>query len=259
MIEINDILEWKQAYGEIFQMQIQEEHYIFKAIGREEYKQIILMNLTLGEFQEALCFNTVIYPTEYDFSNGIAGIAEVLSDAILDASGLHEGQSLELISSYREEMENFDYQVDCMIHEAFPEYSLEEISNWPVRKTMFYLSRAEWILTYLKGAPIDIYGSIQQEEQQEPNQQQQPQPQREMPQPPPQREIRRELIEAPEEVKPKPVQSPPPEGGIQSEEELLAMLEGSGAKVSKPSSDMNEVKPELNWFSYMDDLQGDFD
>lgn len=260
MIDIDQILEWKAQYGDIFQTQILDTHYIFRAIGREEYKQIILMNLPLGEYQEALCFNTVIYPESYNYSEGIAGIAEVLTDFILDISGLHENQSLELITDYREEMNHYDYQVDCMIHEAFPEYSIEEISNWPVRKTMYYLSRAEWILTYLKGAPIDFTSAIPaQEPVEEPiPQKQQP---RQAPQPPPQREIRKELIEGPSEEKkePAPASAPLPEGGIQSEEELLAMLEGAGGKVSAPSKDMEDVKPELNWFSYMDELKGDFE
>ena len=260
-INIEDILQWKQMYGDLFQMQIHEQHFIFRALGREEYKQIIMMDLDLGEFQEALCFNAIIYPQEYDYSRGIAGIAEVLSDSILDAAGLHEGQAKELLDGFREEMFNYDYQVDALIHEAFPEFALEEISTWSVRRTMFYLSRAEWILRNLKGVNLmsaDEEAEYQQmlEEQAAMQQQQQEQAKK----PPGQRQIRRELVEGPQEEEPKPQpQQPVPEGGIQTEEELLAMLSGSGAKVAKPATDMNDVKPELNWFQYMDELKGDFD
>src|SRR5690606_31620658 len=146
MIDITDILQWKQEYGEIYQTEILGRHYIFRPIGREEYKRIILMDLELGEFQETICFQAIIYPKDYDYTKGIAGIAEVLSDSILDASGLHVGQAVDLLAQYREEMANYDYQVDCMIHEAFPEFTLEEISTWSIRKTMYYLSRSEWIL-----------------------------------------------------------------------------------------------------------------
>lgn len=262
MINIDDILQWKQMYGDLFQMQIQEQHFIFRALGREEYKQIIMMDLDLGEFQEALCFNAIIYPQEYDYSNGIAGIAEVLSDGILDAAGLHEGQAKQLLDDFREEMFNYDYQVDALIHEAFPEFALEEISTWSVRRTMFYLSRAEWILRNLKG--VSLMSADEEAEYQQMLEEQMAQQQQQQKQPPQQRQIRRELIDGPseEEVKPKPQpkpQQPAPEGGIQSEEELLAMLAGSGAKVAKPATDMSDVKPELNWFQYMDELKGDFD
>lgn len=264
MIDINRILEWKQTFGDIYQMAILEQHFIFRPIGREEYKQLILMDLNVGEFQEALCFQSIIYPEDYDYSKGAAGIAEIMSDVILDASGLHEGQAPQLIQEFREEMMNYDYQVDCMIHEAFPEFTLEEIATWPVRKTMFYLSRAEWVLETLKGIPISqmFLTPEQQQEmmlQQQQMMQEQMQQQQQQPPNPAQRTIRKELIEAPEE-KPKAPPKPAPQGAIQSEEELLAMLAGAGGKVSKPITDLeNEQKPELNWFGYMDELKGDFD
>lgn len=262
MIDINNILEWKQQYKDIYQLEIQNQHFIFKAIGREEYKQIILMDLDLGEFQETICFQSVIYPENYDYTKGIAGVAEVISDAILDASGLHVGQAADLLHEYRTEMTNYDYQVDCIIHEAFPEYPLEEISTWPVRKTMYYLSRSEWILSSLKGVPLQRIDESLQQQMQEPQYEQgieEQQPQKEQNNPY-QQEIRKELVEfeKPEVSKPK-TQPQQKEGAIQSEEELLAMLAGTGQKIANPSTDMEDVKPELNWFSYMDELKGDFE
>jgi hypothetical protein len=262
MIDLNNILEWKQNYGDIYQMQIQEQHFIFRPIGREEYKEIIFLDLDLGEFQEAICFQSVIYPEEYDFSKGIAGISEVLSDSILDTSGLHIGQAKLLLDDFRVEMSNFDYQADCMIHEAFPEFSLEDISTWSVRKTMFYLSRSEWILTSLKGVKLDMLDEeemqkLLMQQQQMEAQQQQP-PQQPAPPIPYQREIREELVGFKEPPK-KQTHSTAPEGAIQSEEELLAMLAGAGGKISNPSTDMKDIKPELNWFQHMDELKGDFD
>lgn len=265
MININDILQWKQEFGDIFQMEILGRHFIFRPLGREEYKQIIILDLELGDFQEAICFQAMIYPNDYDYSRGIAGVAEIMSDAILDSSGLHMGQAKQLLDEFRAEMMNYDYQVDCMIHEAFPEYSLEEISTWSVRKTMYFLSRAEWILATLKGVPLGyIDEALQQNlaQQQAYEQQQQQQDQTSSPPPPPQpykREIRKELIEAPDMPPPKQVKQPAAQGAIQSEEELLAMLAGTGNKVSRPATSMDDIKPELTWFQHMDELKGDYD
>lgn len=265
MIDINNILNWKEQFGEIYQIEVRDRHFIFRPIGREEYKQIILMDLELGEFQEMICFQSIIYPDDYDYSTGIAGIAEVMSDVVLDASGLHMGQAKELLDEFREEMFNYDYQVDCMIHEAFPEYKIEEISEWSVRKTMYYLSRAEWILQTLKGVPLQY---IDEEVQQEAMQQQQMQEQQIQEQPeqstnnPYQREIRKELVQHVEqEPKPKADMSQKDNSELaQTEAEVLAMLSGAGAKVSEPISDIDaEVKPELSWFGYMDELKGEFD
>lgn len=280
MIDINNILEWKQAYGDIYQMEILGQHFIFRALGREEYKGIVLMDLELGEFQEAICFASIIYPQDFDYTKGIAGIAEVMSDGILDASGLHLGQAKELLDNFRDEMFNYDYQVDVLIHEAFPEFTLEEIATWPVRKTMFYLSRAEWILSNLKGVVLQTIDEAMiqqyQMEQQMAQVEEQPQPrfvpQDEMPpefrdqfekQGPPPMTTGEQAAGGDAFGFSKPTPSPAkplPEGAIQSEEELLAMLSGAGGKVSKPITNLNDVAtPELNWFGYMDELKGDYD
>ncbi len=260
MVNIKQIAEWKQIYEELYHVSILEKDFVFRPIGREEYKEVILMDLDLGKFQEHICQRTMIYPDDYDFSNGIAGVAVVLSDAILDASGLHLNQAEEILNVCRNEMLKFDYQMDCIIHEAFPEFSLEEISTWNVRKLMYYFSRAEWILKNLKGVVLQ---TVQEEEsEQYPSDIQQPEFPEETPaQNPYIRPIREELVEAPSETKTsgQSKQKEADSDSIQSEEELLAMLAQSGAKVSKPMTNMEEIKPELTWFQHMDELSGDFD
>jgi hypothetical protein len=260
MIDINEVIQWKQVYGDIYQVQILDYQFIFRPLGREEYKQIVLLDHDLGEFQEAICFAATIYPENYDYTSGLGGVAEILSNGILEASGLLLGQAEGLLNEFRDDMHSFDHQVDVLIHEAFREFSLEEIASWPIRKTMFYLSRAEWILSNLKGVPIaDIYANMSQEEVAE----EQSVPARsEMP-PEFQEQIDRQQELATNEqyasdfmeAKPKPA----PAGAAQTEEEVLAMLAGAGASVTRPAKDLNDVMPELNWFGYMDELKGEFD
>lgn len=136
-----------------------EQEFIFKPIGREEYR-IVLEEFEehkdLSEFQEALCQFSIVHPVDYQFHLGVGGVAEVLSDAILDMSGLFEQQGLELLIMNRNNMQNFDYQIECIIHEAFPEHSLDEIGSWDMRKTMYYYARAEWILVNLRGVKLDL-------------------------------------------------------------------------------------------------------
>src|SRR5690606_20952060 len=103
MIDVRQVAEWKQIYEELYYVSILEQELVFRPIGREEYKEVILMDLALGEFQEHLCQRTMIYPNDYDFTKGIAGVAVVLPDAILDASGLHIDQAEEILNAHREE------------------------------------------------------------------------------------------------------------------------------------------------------------
>ncbi|MBU5262126.1 hypothetical protein [Bacillus atrophaeus] len=251
MIENKTIIKFKQSYEEIYQIQIKDQEmdtFIFRPIGREEYKQIVVLDLNLGDYQEMICSQCVLYPESYDFSKGNAGIGQVLAHAILDVSGLLPQQANEMLELFRAEMMKMDYQADCMIHEAFPEYSLEEISSWSIKKTMYYLSRAEWILQNLRGCQLTYLSEeeYQQQEAQSAQEARMPSQADELPQ----RSNSNNL------VKQQPNQS---NASAQSEEEVLAMLAGAGAKVAPPSSTMDEVKPELNWFSYMDELKGDFD
>ena len=48
-------------------------------------------------------------------------------------------------------MFDIDNQIICVIHEAFPQYDIEEIEDWDVDKMTKYLTRAEWKLTNLRG------------------------------------------------------------------------------------------------------------
>ncbi|MFE9081899.1 hypothetical protein [Bacillus mobilis] len=250
-LKVNDFIEWKQQFGDIYQLDILEQTYIFRALGREEYKEIILMDLDLGEFQEIICSQVVIYPYEYDYSTGVAGIAEILSDVILEVSGLHLNQAKELLDEYREEMLNYDYQVDCMIHEAFPEYPIETIAAWPVRKTMYYLSRAEWILQNLKGVILESVNETIAREMQRHNQ-------------PIDEEMLQQEIHKQEQVilQQKNNQNDEKilfEDDMGSEEGVLAMLAQSGTKVTTPTTDFEELHPELGWFKHQDELKGEFD
>ncbi|UYX56212.1 hypothetical protein M3Y14_33720 (plasmid) [Bacillus thuringiensis] len=257
-LTINNLIEWKQQFGDIYQLDILGQTYIFRALGREEYKEIVLLDLDLGEFQEVICSQVVIYPYDYDYSVGIAGIAEILSDGILDVSGLHLKQAKELLDQYREEMLNYDYQVDCMIHEAFPEYPIEVIASWPVRKTMYYLSRAEWILQNLKGVRIESIDEtmINDVQQQQASQGQYNQPMsREMP--PQEAQSENQFMH--QQTTPQNSKKSLSEEDMNSEAAVLAMLAESGAKVTNPATNFEDVHPELGWFKHQDELKGEFD
>jgi hypothetical protein len=262
MIDINQILEWKKTYIDIFQLEILEQHFVFRAIGREEYKGIILMDLELGEFQEAICYAAVIHPKNLDYTQGIAGIAEIISEGVLDVSGLHVGQSRELLDEYRTEMFNFDYQVDVLIHEAFKEFTLEEIASWSVKKTMYYLSRAEWILTNLKGVQLQMIDDVMQEEEAQQKATQNEEIYPEFAEQFAQQEAHdlaggEQLADNVFGFSPKK-EANPKEDAL-TEEQVMAMLSATGKPITKPSKDMNEMKPELGWFNYMDELKGEFD
>lgn len=162
-MDLQILSQLKMQHESLFALTIaledNDQEFIFRPIGREEYRLVLEEyehHKDLAVFQEHLCQFCVLYPMTYIFSEGAGGVAELLADAILDVSGLFEEQGLELLMENRAKMQNFDYQIECMIHEAFPEYTLDEIGSWDMRKTMYFYARAEWILVNLRGVKINL-------------------------------------------------------------------------------------------------------
>lgn len=152
-----DKAKYKKKYENIYQLEFDEITFIFRPLGRLEYAEIALEELGEAEMQEAICRNGVLYPLDYNYEYGLAGIPEVLAENILDASGLKQGQIFDILMSYRDEMDNFDFQIDSIIHEVYPEYKIEEIESWPVRKTLYYYSRAEWVMRNVRHVETETF------------------------------------------------------------------------------------------------------
>ena len=135
--------------------------FIYRSLGRKEYRTIVSSEAISDCDKEEVIYETcTLYPENYDFSNcDEAGLPTALAKRILEQSLLTDAMSLtNLIYHYRNEM-NTDYnrQVSCVIHEAFPEFKLDGddgIENWDVMKTAEYMARAEFILHSLRGVPL---------------------------------------------------------------------------------------------------------
>ena len=51
-------------------------------------------------------------------------------------------------------MQQFEFQAECIIKEAFPTITFEEMEHWTVFEFMRHLARAEWVLINLRSIPI---------------------------------------------------------------------------------------------------------
>ena len=273
-----DIKKWKKKHEDIYIIGLEDvegeyfEAFIYRTLGREEYKYLFLNYIDdMTTFQELVCETAILYPAKYDFENCVAGFPEVLSNMILESSGFAEGQALQLLATYREQMYEYDFQVDCMIHEAFPDKSIEEIQMWNNHKTMYYLSRAEFILAGIRGhnimtiedaisSALEIEEAIKdQEETGYDNNfyagaQQEVYPEFQ------------EQFDKMERDTPKP-QQPAQQEISNSEADLLAMLgnneASNGRSIANPHFDQgvgnSKMFPELSWFKAETELKGDID
>lgn len=60
-----------------------------------------------------------------------------------------------LIEVSREETEQLDSQMSCIISEAFPNYSMEEIEEWDMIKFCKMFTKAEWKLKSLRSLSFE--------------------------------------------------------------------------------------------------------
>lgn len=149
-------LKFCQEHRNVFMFHSEDQFFIFRALGRGEYKEILKTpTLTDLDREEVICDTCVLYPEGFDWENCEAGLPTVMSAEILKKSYLTDlDERAGLHSFYRAEMYDLDNQITCIIHEAFPQYEIEDIDKWDVEKTTKYLSRAEWILQNLRRAEV---------------------------------------------------------------------------------------------------------
>lgn len=146
--------------------------FIFRALGRKEFRDIVTSKeITDCEKEEVICETCVLYPRNFDFANcEEAGLPTILAKVILEKSLLTDVSSLRnMIYYFRGEMNSdYDRQVSCVIHEAFPEYKIDGedgIENWDILRTADFMSKAEFILHSLRGIPLAHVEATQDAEQ----------------------------------------------------------------------------------------------
>lgn len=148
---------WKDQYQSVFVAEINDIWFVFRTLARSEFRKAMEYYEDDLDRAEYVCRLCVLDPQEFDYSSDdYAGIPETLAQMILKESGFVEGSDKikVLLAKYDKEMESFEHQIACVIAEAFPRWSLEEIDAWSVEKTLWYFSRAKWIMKALRGVEL---------------------------------------------------------------------------------------------------------
>lgn len=132
--------------------------FMFKPLGRKDFRELRDTEIIEDyEKEELICEQCVLYPKDFDYENcDEAGLPTQLAQIILDKSLLKDSNQLtKAIHFFRDKVyESLDEQITCIIHEAFPEYKIDEIANWDVMRTAEYMVKAEYILHNLRGVPL---------------------------------------------------------------------------------------------------------
>ena len=173
---IQKLRELEEQYRSIYWTHIEGDLYIYKPIGRKDYREIVGSEMSIEDKKDELIKKCILFPEDFDIDDMVAGMIDVLFEKIIDISYLDSEESRAgVIEYYRQEMYNLDNQITCIINEAFPQFDIEDIENWDVEKTAKYLSRAEWKLQNFRGFQFNeeyfdygqAYSQVEQEEVQE--------------------------------------------------------------------------------------------
>lgn len=166
------ISELEQKYRNIFWTIFEGEAYIYKALGRRDFRRIVSNEeLSIEDKKDEIIKACIVYPEDFDIDDCIAGLINVLYSKIMEVSYLNDEESkANVIEYYRQDMYSLDNQITCLINEAFPNFDIEEIENWDLERTAKYLSRAEYKLQNFRGFEFNeayFQGTVPAEQPQE--------------------------------------------------------------------------------------------
>ena len=157
-VELDYLIEETfQKYSAVFFSEIDGQLYSYRPLGRKEYKDI-LSNENLNEWdkQDAIVKTAIIYPTNFNLDDCPAGVPDQLCNDIIEKSCLDPESMLYLLHMQRQEAEQLGSEMACIIAEAFPNYSLDEIESWNNFKFMKVYAQAEWVLKNIRGVQFQI-------------------------------------------------------------------------------------------------------
>lgn len=87
----SDIDSWKKQFGDVWVVEIDGQHFVYRALERFEYKEILSVpNTDPLMREEMICEYCVLYPQGYNFAvmaNQKAGYPAILSELIMEHSG----------------------------------------------------------------------------------------------------------------------------------------------------------------------------
>lgn len=85
-----EIEEWKDKYGHVYFTPFEGEIYVWRTLGRKEYRAVIQEDQNMMDREETVTEKCVLFPRNFkisDFEKGRAGIPSLLTEMIMEKSG----------------------------------------------------------------------------------------------------------------------------------------------------------------------------
>lgn len=149
------IASWKKKHWSVYGVDLQDGSVAYvRPLTRGEFNQVIAMYEDTTDREDYVVQICTLEPDLSPSLDGFpAGAISTIAEVILDISGFKDNdRATAVLEEYRKQLEDPQCQFPIIISEAFPEFPIEEIENgWPLEKTAYYLSRAEFKLKLRNG------------------------------------------------------------------------------------------------------------
>lgn len=159
--EIHDQLTaWRNQYFAIYLSYFPEYgSIVWRGLSPAEQRNT--MHSFDDDFDRAeyICRICTLDPVDVPYHHDYfpAGVPESLCAQILQESGFTADQTKfnQLTAQHDDEMAMFQHQVAPIICSAFPQYFLEDVEAWTMDRSMWYFSRALWVLKEIRGVELE--------------------------------------------------------------------------------------------------------
>lgn len=163
------IRELKRKYKQVYATIIGEDLYIWRLLGRKEYREILEQAIDEHDLEERIAQAAVVWPEGIDFRQWKAGAPGILAAEIKEASGFGSPDRIyQAMEIYREQMKQFEFQAEAAIAAAFPQITFEQMENWNVDELLWHTVRAEWVIQRIHGRQVEFRAMTEEEGEDQP-------------------------------------------------------------------------------------------
>lgn len=135
-VDSNQVEEWKQEYGDVYEVVINEQRYIYRSlnIGECEKIQSFYSNDEAVKAEEFVLSRALLYPDISSLDNQPAGIAKNLSENIIISAGVFLKEDLDKLLTRSKEWVEETFETDFLqwkisIMQSFPGYKLSDLDE----------------------------------------------------------------------------------------------------------------------------------
>lgn len=133
----------------VFTIQKLQLQFVFRTLAINEYEAIRMIGNDIDQIDEMVCNVTCLYPENYDFTMGIAGIPKTFGSDILEASGFKDPEVItQSYLAYTQLMDTTRYSFMSLVKAGMSDITWTEMEDWGWDKLVKFAAASRKILQF---------------------------------------------------------------------------------------------------------------